>query len=95
MVYVDRHDYDVDLDSDMSDYYSISKYRRLVLMLVVRDRVLSRAHIYYHNSGASEMSNAVGIGDVALKSTVFYRSPFPFRDTYCNLMCKKKQMESE
>lgn len=90
MVYVDRHDYDVDLDSDMSDYYSISEYRRSVLMLVERDRALSRAHIYYHNSGAFETSNAVGIDDVALRPTVFYRSPFPFRGTYFNLFREKK-----
>lgn len=90
VVYVDRHDYDVDLDSDMSDCYWTSECRRLVLMLVVRDRVLSRASIYYCSLGASETVNAVGIGDAALKPMVFYHSPSPFRDTYIpNDKCNK------
>lgn len=86
VVYVDRHDYDDDLDSDMSDCYWTSECRHLVLMLVVRDRVLSRASIYYCNLGASVTVNAVGIDDVALKPMAFYHFPFPFRDTYLN--CK-------
>lgn len=62
-------------------------------MLVVRDHVLSRAHIYYHNSGAFETSNAVGIGDVALRPMVFYRSPFPFRGTCFDSIRKKEYSE--
>lgn len=81
MVYDDRHDYGVDSDSDMSDYYLTSKYRHLVRMSVVRDRVLDRANIYYCSSGAFVTASAVGIGDVALKPMAFYHSLFPFRDT--------------
>lgn len=91
MVYVDRRDYDVDLDLDMSDCCSISEYRHLVLMLVMRDHVLSRASICYCSSDASVASNAVDTGDVALKPMAFYHSPFPFRDTYFNSIHAKKE----
>lgn len=85
VVGADRHDCDVDLDSDMLDCYWTLKYRHSALKLVVHDRAPNRANIYCCSSVVFRM-NAADIDDIALKPAVFYHSLSPFRDTYFYLL---------